>query len=258
MQLHISLITFLAIAVIGTEDSYSKMFKNLRTAQRIGPVINSSCYCQNRNFFELLVKRLFTYQWFDEQIKPTPEIIQTLYNNTRGIVDQLVDLYMHIQMAYLGLNPRPTINEKFIDETFDKYFSEVRELLSDISDPYDQSELRKRLEAANSSLDFQISKLKEDEYAKELTEVMSNVDRLALQKKIIANVTAVNSSYTHDKISCALRKVMENFPLMEEIKATKAVLNELEKNETKTQPKCVAKDKRCLALSHEQMREALQ
>ena len=248
--------TKVAIAVIGTEDSYAKMFTSLRTARRIGPVINGSSYCQYPEFCNMLVKKLFTYQWFDQRIEPTPDILDAFYNNTHGIVDQLVGLYMHVQLAYLSTMPRPVVNGKFIDDVFDQYYSGVRALLSDLTNPTSQSELRRRLLEADASFDLQISKLREAEYMKELMDDASAIERLKLQKNVIANVQNVNPSYKTDTISHAFRAVMEHHPHLKEIDATQAVLEALKK-ETTEKRKVVEKSKKTLAASHDQMRAEL-
>ena len=67
--------TKVAMAVVGTEDARSKMFKELRTARRIGTVINGNGYCSDERFFAYLVKNLFRYQWFDMLVEPTKEIV---------------------------------------------------------------------------------------------------------------------------------------------------------------------------------------
>lgn len=38
--------TKVAIAVVGTEDAYSKMFTHLRTARRLGNIISGNLYCE--------------------------------------------------------------------------------------------------------------------------------------------------------------------------------------------------------------------
>ena len=77
--------TKVAIAVVGTEDARDKMFKELRTSRRIGMMINGNLYCENKDYFTFLVKTLFRYQWFDSPVTVTNEIIDALYDATKGI-----------------------------------------------------------------------------------------------------------------------------------------------------------------------------
>lgn len=85
--------TKVATAIVGTEDAKAKMFKTLRTARRVGNVINGNMYCTDRNFFYFLVNELFRYQWFDKPVTVSEEITDALYDVTKGIVDQLIGIY---------------------------------------------------------------------------------------------------------------------------------------------------------------------
>lgn len=85
--------TKVATAVVGTEYAKAKMFKTLRTARRVGNVINGNMYCTDRNFFCFLVNELFRYQWFDKPVTVSEEITDALYDVTKGIVDQLIGIY---------------------------------------------------------------------------------------------------------------------------------------------------------------------
>lgn len=71
--------TKVAIAVVGTEDAYGRMFTKLRTARRIGNIISGNQYCENKQYFGYLVQEVFRYQWFDTPQAVANEIIQALY-----------------------------------------------------------------------------------------------------------------------------------------------------------------------------------
>lgn len=117
--------TKVAICVIGTQDAYEKMFPNLRTTRRIGSIIEASAYCKHQNFFSYLVSTIVKYQWFDEQMTlNTPEIVQSLFQNTNGIINQLITLYQTIQYDYLKTSPknRKSITPESIRELIDSYF----------------------------------------------------------------------------------------------------------------------------------------
>lgn len=94
--------TKMALIVVGTEDAKSKMFKELRTARRVGPVISGDLYCGNKSFFSLLVRMLLRYQWFDKTIEATDEIIDALYDVTKGVIDQLISIYTAMHYEYLS------------------------------------------------------------------------------------------------------------------------------------------------------------
>lgn len=114
--------TKVAISVVGTEDAYLKMFSNLRTARRIGTIISGNAYCQNETYFQLLVRGLMAYQWFDTPVVPTPALVEALYKNTHGIIDQLIGLYMYMNVDYLSSKTRPQITPDYVYAVADKYW----------------------------------------------------------------------------------------------------------------------------------------
>lgn len=127
--------TKMALIVVGTEDAKSKMFKELRTARRVGPVISGDLYCSNRKFFGLLVKLLFKYQWFNEPICATEEIINELYDVTKGVIDQLISIYTAMHYEYLARGEkRIKVDADFIRKVAKKYYPEMQNILKKLED----------------------------------------------------------------------------------------------------------------------------
>jgi hypothetical protein len=73
--------TKVAIAVVGTEDSFDKMFSKLRTSRRLGTMIIGHRYCEDKRYFATIVKNLFNYQWVDKLMPLSDEIIEALLKN---------------------------------------------------------------------------------------------------------------------------------------------------------------------------------
>ena len=127
--------TKMALIVVGTEDAKSKMFKELRTARRVGPVISGDLYCSNRKFFALLVKLLFKYQWFDEPISATEDIINELYGVTKGVIDQLISIYTAMHYEYLAKGEKQMkVDAEFIRKVARKYYPEMQNILKKLED----------------------------------------------------------------------------------------------------------------------------
>ena len=87
--------TKVAIMAVGTEDAYSKMFPNLRMSRRTGAFIEANAYCENKQYFATIVSNLMKFQWMDERIEPNREIIQALYDVSKGIIAQLVSCLLY-------------------------------------------------------------------------------------------------------------------------------------------------------------------
>ncbi len=118
--------TKVAIAVVGTEDAYSKMFTHLRTARRLGNIISGNLYCENRTYFSILAKRVFKYQWFDSPVEMTNDMLEALYRNTHGIIDQLVGLCMYLNLDYISSKSRPTIDADYINKVAKRHYRGIQ------------------------------------------------------------------------------------------------------------------------------------
>ena len=107
--------TKVAFGIVGTEDAYSKIFAgNLRQSRRLGPEIHADRYCKDKGLFTNLVLKLFQYQWFDSLVAPTEELVNALYNCTKGIIDQLIGLFMFMNLDYMNATRKPTIDAKYV------------------------------------------------------------------------------------------------------------------------------------------------
>lgn len=124
--------THVAMIVLGTEDAYKKMFPNLRTARRIGAFLEASQYCGNKTFFDHICKKMFKYQWLDEWVELTSEMIDTLYSLTYGIIDQLGSLYIRIQINALQSKEQPRIDSKYIEKISEKYYPGLQRLIAEL------------------------------------------------------------------------------------------------------------------------------
>ena len=122
-----------AIAVSGLESAYSKMFKKVYTARRVGKVISSNRYCFDKSSLKTLMSLIFSYQWFDKKVSLTDEIVDRFELYTGGRIDQLITLYSYMNYEYLisPENKRPEINGKFVDLCIEKYYGDMRKLLAE-------------------------------------------------------------------------------------------------------------------------------
>ena len=90
--------TNVAIAVVGTEETYNKLFKAKRVVRRLGVFIPASKYCDNMKVFSKNIEMLFGYSWVDMNISINKELIECIYDITDGVIDQMIKLYKYIQI----------------------------------------------------------------------------------------------------------------------------------------------------------------
>ena len=186
--------TKVATAVVGTEDAKAKMFKTLRTARRVGNVINGNMYCTDRNFFCFLVNELFRYQWFDKPVTVSEEITDALYDVTKGIVDQLISIYIYMNIDFLNRKKKPEINSKYIYAVTNKHFAGLRDVLEN-------------LDSAKLELDKIEDEAKQLKETEKILNNNSSEEKVQI-KNVVANITAIYDEYTPTQIEDAFKKVI--------------------------------------------------
>lgn len=202
--------TKVGIIVVGTEDARDKMFRELRTARRVGVMINGNTYCDSRKFFNLLVKQLFQYQWFDEMVSVTDDIADALYNVSKGIVDQLVGVYSCMNYDYISRRKKPEINGDYVYEIAKKYYPGIQEVLANL----ELEESDRKMAEARIAANNQVAKLMDNAQQKEMQKMLSNAQKDATTSaqlsNIYENITKIYDEYSDIQIEAAFRKVMSS------------------------------------------------
>ena len=203
--------TKVSIAVVGTEDAYKKMFINLRNARRIGALIDASCYTSNYPYFKNIASFIMKYQWFNEYITPTEEMIEALYKNTYGIIDQLISLYVMMNVHYIeAKGKKPEINAGYIEKISKKYFPSLQNLNNSLN-TYETDKLFKESnEEITSLLNDILQKSKKENEKMMQTQYKSELvdDVQILEKNIMKKLSILG--YAEDKIDKAFKKFINN------------------------------------------------
>ena len=139
--------TKVAFGVVGTEDAYSKVIGfNLRQTRRLGPEIHADKYCKNTTMFSLIVSKIFQYQWFDTVVVPTPNMINAMFRCTHGIIDQIIGLYIFMNLDYIRAKKKPTVDEHYVEKTYLKHYPGMAELIQEL---FDNEVEERRMEIVN-------------------------------------------------------------------------------------------------------------
>lgn len=201
--------TKVAMAVVGTEDARDKMFKELRTSRRLGTMVNGNMYCDNKNFFEFLVSQLFQYQWFDEPVELTQEIIDALYDVTKGIVDQLIGIYSCMHYDYLEKKKRPVVDGAYIYEVAHKYYPGIQNVLADL----EQTECAKKLMDIRSSAQAKMNDMldaakQEAEAESMIAQKAETAAQTVNLRNVVSNIMAIYDDYAASKIERTFYEVL--------------------------------------------------
>lgn len=200
--------TKVAIAVVGTEDAKDKMFKELRTSRRVGMMIKGHTYCASKKYFAHLVKGVFSYQWFDEPVTLTSEMVDTLYGLSKGIVDQLIGIYMCMHYEYFRRKTKPQITPEFIIGVANKFYPNMQKVLANMENGSQESELAKLKKNAEHKIteivDYEKQKESED---KLLNNAEIQKQRIAQIANVITNIKNMYD-FTDAQIEEAYKKIM--------------------------------------------------
>ena len=240
--------TKVAIAVVGTEDAYEMMFSKLRTGRRVGTVIKAHSYCSDYGYFSFLVKKLMEYQWFDVVIIPTDELIEALFDETKGIIDQLISIYIYMQIDYIRKKKsKPEINAEYVHKTVDKHYPGLKELLNDLNNPYMQKQRSEILKNAEREIDAKIDEERQKASALEIETFMSSEEQKNNQRvkdNILRSIQMITDDFNTDTIISTIEKVMNlaTSKGLSEKEIGQKVFQRLSKGKTDKRPKAKKND----------------
>lgn len=202
--------TKVAIAVVGTEDARDKMFRELRTTRRIGTMINGNMYCDNKKFFTFLVSQLFQYQWFDEPVEMSQELVDALYEVTKGIVDQLIGIYSCMHYDYLERKKRPAIDAQYVYDIAQRYYPGIQNVLADLESVEAARQLMDIRHDAEVRVAAIIDSAQQEKEAEDLLKTQTqSTNKMLMLKNIVANITALYDEYSLPDIEKAFNAVMK-------------------------------------------------
>ena len=193
--------TKVAFVVVGTEDAYSKMFKEPRTARRIGEIINGNAYCENHAYFSRMLKMLFRYQWFQKCVPPTSEIAEALYELSHGIIYFLIKSYIELHRAYYRETPPPEINAMFIRTRVQPRMEQFCRLLQDT--------IPRNLMRADADPALHVDEQHQEAFAQSYLDQCREAD--ALRQNVYSNVASIlGSTVEFKKVDAAYSRVIAN------------------------------------------------
>lgn len=217
--------TKVALITVGTEEAYSKMYGSLRLCRRAGVPISSQQYCNFRKngvidpnssderYFRLLLAGIFKYQWFDKRVILTEDIVNAFYDVTKGIIDQIITVYILIHIEYFKNNKRPRIDGDFIRGVAKKRCGAVQKHLDNIGD----FGIDSLADIANlkAEAEKEINKMISEAKAKEAADnIIQNEEKIASgMVKLTSVVKAFTSAntffdFSEEEISVAFKKII--------------------------------------------------
>ena len=202
--------TKVAMAVVGTEDAYDKMFTKLRTSRRLGSEIKASHYCENKKYFRILATNLFKYQWFEEKVPLTEGMVDTLYTLSGGIIDQLIGIYMYMSLDYLKAETKPVVDADFIKKTVDKHYPGIQSVMADMANPVNDAKRVAIMRDATAEMAEILAASKQEQFGALIEENLDDVSESNEKiEKVIDAIMMVTDNYNAKTIRRETERVLK-------------------------------------------------
>lgn len=189
------------------------MFQTLRTARRLGYEIPATAYCNNKRYFKFVMKELFRYQWFDHKLKLTQDLIDVFYDETRGIIDQAVSLWISVQDEYLLRPKHFAVTPHFVSEVFSKRYPHLRGLIHSILTPEDNEKILEILEKANLKYQHDLEASKQNYMMEQVGGDKDLADIENLVRSTTMAIRIVNKRATDQEIEEVCKAVISETPV---------------------------------------------
>ena len=95
----------------------------------------------------------------------TNDMLEALYRNTHGIIDQLVGLCMYLNLDYISSKSRPTIDADYINKVAKRHYRGIQKLMDELDDPLNEKKRQKIIEEADRKLDNLLQEHKQTAFA---------------------------------------------------------------------------------------------
>lgn len=213
--LYLANVTKVGMGVVGTEDAFEKLFKKQRTGRRFGNQILGNEYCRDRQYFDWIVDMVFQTQFFDYYITPDKELKDALYDDTKGIIDMLIGIYIFMQFDYV-LAPdddKPKVNAKYVHDTVQRHYPGLSKLLSNLDDPAVEAQRIELLKNGNEEIETIVAKQKEEQRTRAIGIMNYMSSEQAKEKQtrasvIIQGIMGFTDEFSVDEVREAVRRTL--------------------------------------------------
>ncbi len=181
----------------------------------------------------------YGYEYQGDNLQPIIlcHMLEALYRNTHGIIDQLVGLCMYLNLDYISSKSRPTIDADYINKVAKRHYRGIQKLMDELDDPLNEKKRQKIIEEADRKLDNLLQEHKQTAFAEKIMEsAEADEKKIPLKRNIIHNIEMVVADYTSDRIAAAVDRVLISTDETDEKVLTRVVMKLLtdSKKETPT------------------------
>jgi hypothetical protein len=209
------------VILIGTNKAFDILGTELRQARRNtgqGNIITSkwSRLEQNTTDWQIMMKRLFKYQWTKKTITPDDDVIDALYVETQGLIDVTVKLFVLSQMIAI-VEGVEKLSASLIRRVAKEHLTTLRPMLKALKsgeskelDQFEdlQTSFNEKVTQLRNDLRLNVKSDEEIEKSREYTREL----RLVLEEKLL------NLTPNRKLIKRAIDSVLKNITITKDTK----------------------------------------
>ncbi len=131
------------VILIGTNSAIPLLQDNFKEARRaIGLGSSPWDALENNDQWKYVVTKLWEYQWLSSYTPLTQELIDTLHEETQGIVDILIKLFMIVQMRIISVNEVRKGTEELTSNAIRKVAKDVLKMVQPMLDALRKGDMK--------------------------------------------------------------------------------------------------------------------
>ena len=155
-----------------------------------------------------LLKNLLRYQWFDEPLQISSELIDVFYDLSKGIIDQLIGIYTCVHFEYFRRKGKEKITPQFIKKVAKKYYPNMQYVLNNLEDDEINEEYLNMKQNAELKIADILDKEKQEQREKEILQSSDIESEIIVQlSNVVANIQLMYD-FTDSQIETAFNKVI--------------------------------------------------
>lgn len=148
------------------------------------------------------------YQWFDEPLQISSELIDVFYDLSKGIIDQLIGIYTCVHFEYFRRKGKEKITPQFIKKVAKKYYPNMQYVLNNLEDDEINEEYLNMKQNAELKIADILDKEKQEQQEKEILQSSDIESEIIVQlSNVVANIQLMYD-FTDFQIETAFNKVI--------------------------------------------------
>lgn len=143
----------------------------------------------------------------DTPVEATNELIDALYDVTKGIVDQLIAVYSCMHYDYLSKKKKPTVDAKYVRNVANKFYPGIQDVLANLESTENTVKLHNIRQEAEIKIDALLDAAKQETEMQKLINTDTSMEMIQLSN-IVSIIRVLYDEYSDTQIETVYNKVI--------------------------------------------------